>query len=525
MAAITGPEPTARSKPAAVGQGRLARWLAPSLFDLIFLSVPAWLFLAGGLGFGSLLLDGDTGWHIRLGEWILDNGRVPRADIFSFTKAGEPWFAWEWLANVILGALMKAGGLKAVLWWSALLIALFAGIVLRHLIWRGVNLFLALPLAMLAVGVSTIHLLARPHLYTLVLLAALLWLVARDLDRPTPWVWMVIPSMALWTNLHGGWAGGVASLAVITAGLTLEALLGRRSRAQVVRYALLTAGALSASVANPYGIALHGHIYHYLRDGWIRDAVHEFQSPSFRGESMLQFEALLLGGLLTAGLLLRRRRFVEALLILFWAHQALGSARHAPLFVIAVLPPLASQLNGLWSHWVRSGRQNSVRRILDSVAQDSVPALRRCSLWLPAGALAILLPAFNHVWPADFPEQRFPVQLAREYRSLLTGGRVFTNDDWADYLLFANYPEQRVFFDGRSDFYGERLGREYLRMMNGSSAWRDLLDRHRIDVALLEPGTGLASLLKVSPDWELIRDTGREVLLVRRNEAKIQAGP
>ena len=47
-----------------------------------------------------MLGDGDTGWHIRTGEWILAHGQVPRQDMFSFTKPGEPWFAWEWLWDV-----------------------------------------------------------------------------------------------------------------------------------------------------------------------------------------------------------------------------------------------------------------------------------------------------------------------------------------------------------------------------------------------------------------------------------------
>jgi len=46
----------------------------------------------GGLSF--LLADGDTGWHIRTGEWILRNGRVPGTDLFSYTMPTAPWFAW-----------------------------------------------------------------------------------------------------------------------------------------------------------------------------------------------------------------------------------------------------------------------------------------------------------------------------------------------------------------------------------------------------------------------------------------------
>src|SRR5436190_7822769 len=86
--------------------------LSPSLPDIYFAVVILWLFLGGG---GKLLLsDGDTGWHIRTGDYILANHAVPRQDLFTFTKPNEPWFAWEWLADVFFSWLHTGWGLKAV---------------------------------------------------------------------------------------------------------------------------------------------------------------------------------------------------------------------------------------------------------------------------------------------------------------------------------------------------------------------------------------------------------------------------
>ena len=63
----------------------------PSLADFFFAALLAWLFLGGG---GKTLLgDGDTGWHIRTGDYILANHTVPHKDLFTFTKPEEAWFA------------------------------------------------------------------------------------------------------------------------------------------------------------------------------------------------------------------------------------------------------------------------------------------------------------------------------------------------------------------------------------------------------------------------------------------------
>src|SRR5208283_4253741 len=69
--------------------------LFPSLTDLAFLFPLYFLFAKIG-GVRYLLRDADTGLQIRTGEWILQNHAAPRVDMFSFSKPGQPWFAWEW---------------------------------------------------------------------------------------------------------------------------------------------------------------------------------------------------------------------------------------------------------------------------------------------------------------------------------------------------------------------------------------------------------------------------------------------
>jgi hypothetical protein len=71
-----------------------------------------------------------------------------------------------------------------------------------------------------------------------------------------------------------------------------------------------------------------------------------------------------------------------------------------------------------------------------------------------------------------------------------------------------------VFFDGRSDFYGEKLGQEYLHLLQGSYDWQSILRRHRFDVALLPVEWPLASLLKLDPAWKVVKDDGKAVLFV-----------
>src|SRR5262249_41278786 len=106
------------------------RSVLPSLTDVIFSTTLAFLFLFGRGG-TSLLGDSDTGWHIRTGEWILKNGAVPRHDLFSFSKPGGEWFAWEWLSDVILAVVHRYAGLAGLVVFCGIAIALVFALLYR----------------------------------------------------------------------------------------------------------------------------------------------------------------------------------------------------------------------------------------------------------------------------------------------------------------------------------------------------------------------------------------------------------
>src|SRR5208282_792401 len=133
--------------------------------DAAFVMPLVFLF-CGMQGAHTLLGDGDTGWHLRTGEWILANGRVPNRDIFSFTRSGQTWFAWEWLWDVLFGWLHLHAGMAAVVLASSLVLALTFALLFR-LARRRSDALVALALTLVAAAGSAGHWLARPHLFTM----------------------------------------------------------------------------------------------------------------------------------------------------------------------------------------------------------------------------------------------------------------------------------------------------------------------------------------------------------------------
>jgi len=477
------------------------------------------MFVWGASGWISLLGDGDTGWHIRTGQYILEHHRVPTQDLYSFSRPGAPWFAWEWLTDVTYALSFQIGGLKAIVLIAGLMIALFATVVLRYTLWRGANALVAACTTMLAVGASSMHFLARPHLFTLLLLPVCLWLLEADRRENTRWLWALIPVTALWTNLHGGFVIFLACIGLLVLACAMEAAFRCETREarwpQIRRYSALLVGCSLASLVNPYGVQLHVHIWEYLRADWIKNMVQEFQAPTFRSEGQLQFEMLLLAGLIVSGFLVRRRLFAEALWVVFLAHSSLISVRHAPLYATIAAPLMACQISEWWRAGVAGVKKSSALRILNQLGEDLTPGFRRTSIWPAVLILSLAALDAPLQWPRDFPSVMFPTAMVHQHAGLIATGRLLTPDQWGDYIIYCFYPRQKVYVDGRSDFYGEKLGREYFHLLQGAYDWKAILDRNGFNVALLPVDWPLASMLKLDPSWQVVQDDTRAILFQR----------
>src|SRR5579884_1349353 len=223
-----------------------ARMLIPSLSDLFFLAILIWLFASGSYGWQGLLLDGDAGWHIRTGQYILDHHAVPHQDLYSFSKAGAPWYAWEWGSDVLFGSLHRIAGLKGVVLFTGVVLALFSTSLIRRMVWRGVHLFVALVVALLSVGAASIHFLARPHILTLLFLSISVWLIESDREKRSQRIWLLVPLTIVWTNVHGGFLALIAILGLCTLGTAVEAWIAHEAFGGIWwrtagRYASLTA--------------------------------------------------------------------------------------------------------------------------------------------------------------------------------------------------------------------------------------------------------------------------------------------
>src|SRR5665213_3486368 len=245
---------------------RILSRLLPSIGDFAWL-LPIFFLIVRMNGVGTLLGDGDTGWHIRTGEWILAHGRVPRQDIFSFTRPDQTWYAWEWLSDVLMGWLHRAGGMQAVLLGAIVLICLTFALLYRLVRRKCGSAFIAFLLTAIAAGGSSIHWLARPHLFTMLFLIVFYSILEK---RRIGLLFILPVATVIWTNLHGGFLIGILLLCVYAGGDLIGSLSSRSkderraAAGRSWRYGLAALACLAASFINPYSWRLHAHLMGFL---------------------------------------------------------------------------------------------------------------------------------------------------------------------------------------------------------------------------------------------------------------------
>lgn len=513
--------------------------LLPSMTDFAFLMPIAFLFWRME-GLKTLLRDCDTGWHIRTGEWILAHHAVPTHDLFSYSKPNGAWFAWEWLSDVIWAFLNAHGGLATVAGFAILLVAM-TFVLLFRLVRRKANAIVAIALTMLAAAASSVHWLARPHLFTLLFLVLFYGALERVRDgRRTlwgiPYLALLPVATVLWTNLHGGFFIGILMIGTygVSEVLPLVLLPATQDRGPALRRArayLLTALAcLAASLLNPYTWRLHVHIFQYVMDPYSAEHIMEFFSVSFHHPLAIYFEVMLLLAALAAFWYVSQGLFTPPLLLLMWAHAALLSTRNIPIFMMLAAPPAAEALQA-WlerlpamhlAEWVKglARRFNTVAAEMSET--DSI------GRWHPVSILAML--AIAALLYAPHPPERFRPEFNPEMFPAAAidtlrrdpGARIFTSDQWGDYLIYRLYPKTKVFMDGRSDFYGDDFSKKYLDVLDVNYGWDKTLDKFGVNTILMPPSSPLAGVLKESARWRVVYDDG--VSVVFRSAGRSTAG-
>ena len=454
----------------------------------------------------------DLYWILRSGQYILDHGRLPTTDIFSWSMADKPVLLYQWLFMVLTAAGERLLGMHGLLLLTAAVsIGIYFVVPLLGAVPRRVPASFVIALGGIGLAIITVNIALRPMIATSAMLLVQYVVIQRwRRGRLRLWRAAVLTGVTylLWTNLHNGVALGFASLLFFAVGDLAERLRlypfdpadpDIEGRPQPLRpYLLLAAAAGLASLVNPYGLGTFAHLVDYSSTKYLVDIINETQSPDFHFPQFVMF-LIVASGIVAA--MPRATRAIAAAdllhLVVFTAatFTVLRMVVWAVLFFVLILPRV---MHHCWTANAADGvgLAGAVRRA--SVASRcgaaiaSAGVLCTLAIWLLT-AMPVLADRCEDVHEA----------IAAYARQQRPGDRLFTTALVGSCALALDRPP-RVFLDSRFDFYGEAFSKQVFETEALMPGWRELLDQWRIDTAIVERSQSLAQALVVDPEFTIV---------------------
>jgi hypothetical protein len=427
---------------------------------------------------------------------------IPHEDALTVVTRGREWVDQQWLGQLAFYGAARLGGIGAIFVFHvcALLAAVSAAMAAARRRGGSLRTVALVVVAMLLAAPPSWDIRAQSLAYVLFVLV--LALLVEHRDSPRAPVLLVLPLLALWTNVHGSVLLGVA-LAIVWAGLVL--LRPRRfTRAERRLAAVVGLGAPAAVFASPYGTSLVGYYHRLLIDPPFANLILEWQRTSLG----LQTVIFWLTGALTAFLVLRRHRAFapfEVLALGFLFMVALDAVRNIVWFALAAAVLLPQILDQFVPGFGRrtAGRADAWFAYVCAVA---VAALVVLFGWTFNGRL-------HSLWPSTVPNE--VERLVRQN----PGTNVYASERLADWLLWQEPALRgRVAYDARVELLTRSEVDRFVEFQSGLTVRDSPADRYGIVV--LEPSDGAAVFTLVKTGrFRIVSQDDRAVVLARRSPA------
>jgi hypothetical protein len=514
-AALHGVPVLVTSEPAAVGSASAPRFAGAttasaegSLLRTVF-SFPVMLatFLVGRVFYEAraFYVDPDLWWHIKVGQDILTTHHWPTSDPFSYTVAGNPWMAYEWLGDVLFGAVARWGGLLGL---EILLFALASAVMLAlyaYATLRSGNSKAGFVSSGLLCSLAFASFNLRPQMLGYLFLVLTLIALERFRQGKQRSAWFLPVLFLIWINAHGSWVIGLGVLFVFLASGLVEfrwgGIQGRRwSSAERMRLEAISLLCLTAIPLTPYGTRLAAYPFTVASNLPLNVGnILEWQPMPFNTLGGKLFLAAVLAFFLAQMVTPLTLRLSEVVLLFGGIVMACLHVRFLLLFVPFAAPIFAVVL----ARWLPPYDRKKDHPVLNAVL------------------MAVAVVAIVRYFPTNAGLEKivarvFPVRAVEYLRQHPVPGPMFNNYGYGGYLV-GKLPEQKVFIDGRGDLYEDAgVFGEYLELAQLKPAAFEVLRAHNIQSCLLDSKEPLATVLAVHPDWDKRYSDGVSVLYVRR---------
>ena len=446
------------------------------------------LILSGLSNREGVLGDPDIWWHLANARILCDGHHFIHIEPYSFTVAGARWVNPEWFSELPFWFGYKTTGLVGIYFIAWLAVCLnVLGIYWRSY-WSCRNAGVALWISALGFVLMWVNIGVRTILFGYLALCAELAILEMFERGHRRVMWLLPPLFCIWINLHGSWIIGLGLLVLYIACGSFNVNAGMFQQQQCApeqrnRLLLITAASIAMLFVNPYGWRL------------VWNPVDMALNQTLNIANVIEWQPLNLSWLVGKAALVaigltvlansingRRWKIYEMALVFFAWYAAFDHARFTFLAAVITIPMLAGDVT---------------RSFFPVANQKTIPLMNGLVTACMVGVILWYLPSRDMLEKGL--QKQFPFQLIESvqptWRTL--------NDEHIGGIM--DFSSKSTFIDTRWDtFEHHGVLKDYLSIFHIQDPL-PLLDKYRIDHALVRKNDPLAYVLEHAAGWTILQ--------------------
>ncbi len=473
----------------------------------------------------------DVWFHLKTGQWIINNLSVPVTDMFSYTAAGNKYLDSHWLFQVALYAVYSIGGITGI---QLLKIMVFipAFLCLGGLIKKD-NLITSAMVLFIAVILTQERFLIRPEMLTILFLGLYFLLLHNYKHKGTKFIWLLPLLQLIWVNMHSLFILGLLMVFAWLAGELAAGILKTRDdnliRGSKYNRLLLILFLMSAACfINPYGIKGVSHpflLFTEIGEGanvWMKTISELQPSFSMSMDSPVRIYYILLIVITAMSFMMNLRKVNITYLILYlgFLYISIKARRNISLFAFIAAPVAIlniSNPSGEVNKFIEKYRGFIINKQIVFAALVMIISV----FWIIDVASSNYFIKKNDVKRFGlgvsgslYPEKAVDFIVENNIK-----GNMFNANSIGGYLIWRLTPERKVFVDGRWEVYGREFMDNYKAALTDMESFKKLLNRHEVNYILLNHISMESRRLFVGlyrdKGWELVYFDDIAAVLVR----------
>ena len=456
----------------------------------------------------------DVWWHLKTGSLTVQNGAVFKTDPYSFASGRAMWVNSGWLAQVGMHYIFGWWSFPGLVIAKAAVIALCIPVLFAASRARGASA-VAFGLCILwAVMAARFRFRVRPAVLSGLLCAVYVWLLDAHERKSTRWVWVLLPLMMLWVNVHPGFPAGFILLVLYFLSAAWRARHLRALIKPSPARTLMLLGLLSVvgALANPWTWRPFVYPLRLTAAKAFMGEIAEWAAPAF-DRFYAPFWLYMLAGLVCVALTWRKLALSDGLVVAVFSAMAIGAVRHIFFFAIITVPVFAKHATalalGAMERWPRLSRARP------QAALSALP-------FAVAAVLTVRLAVFDTIFPLGLRlrEELIPKRAVDFIDAYGLPNNVCNAYMWGGYLSWRCYPRRQIHIDGRCLVYGEQKFIEYQNAISGKPGWEEAFAALNVNTVLLATNSlskaGWRHPILSSPHWQPVYWDDTATVIVRK---------